>query len=129
MNMELTKHWMESQTEKVQGFNLKLIAAMTINHVISMQIVEGGTDAVVFENFLFKTLDSLRWIPANRDKPIVVLMDNATIHKSPVVYNTACKMKVTLMLNSQYSPWLNTTEQLFNKLKRSLRDLSIKPDK
>ena len=63
MNMELTKHWMESQTEKVQGFNLTLIAAMTINHVISMQIVEGGTDAVVFENFLFRTLDSLRRIP------------------------------------------------------------------
>ena len=100
MNMELTKHWMESQTEKVQGFNLTLIAAMTINHVISMQIVEGGTDAVVFENFLFRTLDSLRRIPANRDKHIVVLMDNATIHKSPVVYNTGHKMKVTLLMNA-----------------------------
>ena len=59
MRMELTKHRMESQSEKVQGFNLSSIAAMTVYHVISMQIIEGGTDAVVFENFLFKTLDSL----------------------------------------------------------------------
>ena len=100
MSMELTKHWMESQTDKVQGFNLSLIAAMTINQIISMQIVEGGTDAVVFENFLFRTLDSLRRIPANRDKHIVVLVDNATIYKNPVVYNTARKMKVTLLMNA-----------------------------
>ena len=102
MNRELTKHWMESQTEKVQGFNLSLIAAITINHVISMQIVEGGTDAVVFESFLFKTLHSVWRIPANREKHIV-LMENATIHKSPVVYNTARKIKVTLLVNAQYS--------------------------
>ncbi len=73
---------------------------MTTSNVISMQVVEGGTDAVVFENFLFKTLDSLRRSPANRDKQIVVLIDNATIHKSPIVYDTARRMKVTLLLNA-----------------------------
>jgi transposase len=102
----------------VQGYNLTLIAAMTIQNVISMQVVEGGTDAVIFENFLFRTLESIRRSPTTRNKPIVILMDNAVIHKTPVVYNTAKRMNATLLLNAEYSPWLNPIEQLFNRLKR-----------
>ena len=102
----------------MQGYNLTLIAAMTIQNVISMQVVEGGTDAVIFENFLFRTLESIRRSPTTRNKPIVILMDNAVIHKTPVVYNTAKRMNATLLLNAEYSPWLNPIEQLFNRLKR-----------
>ena len=54
---------------------------MTIQNVISMQVVEGGTDAVIFENFLFLTLESIRRSPINRNKAIVILMDNAVIYK------------------------------------------------
>ena len=81
-----------------------------------MHVVEGGTDAVIFENFLFRTLDSIRRTPTNCNKPIVILMDNAVIHKTPVVYNTAKRMNATLLLNAEYSPWLNPIEQLFNRL-------------
>ena len=102
----------------MQGYNLTLIAAMTIQNVISMQVVEGGTDAVIFENFLFRTLESIRKSQTTRNKPIVILMDNAVIHKTPVVYNTAKRMNATLLLNAEYSPWLNPIEQLFNRLKR-----------
>ena len=102
----------------MQGYNLTLIAAMTIQNVISMQVVEGGTDAVIFENFVFRTLESIRRSPTTRNKPIVILMDNAVIHKTPVVYNTAKRMNATLLVNSEYSPWLNPIEQLFNRLKR-----------
>ena len=91
---------------------------MTIQNVISMQVVEGGTDAVIFENFLFRTLERIRRSPTTRNKPIVILMYNAVIHKTPVVYNTAKRMNATLLLNAEYSPWLNPIEQLFNKLKR-----------
>ncbi len=65
-----------------------------------MQVVEGGTDAVIFENFLFTTLDSLRRNPLSKDKHIVVLMDNATIHKTAIVYQAAIKMKATVLLNA-----------------------------
>ena len=102
----------------MQGYNLTLIAAMTIQNVISMQVVEGGTDAVIFENFLFRTLESIRRSPTTRNKPIVILMDNAVIHKTPVVYNTAKRMNATLLLNAEYSPWFNPIEQLFNRLKK-----------
>ena len=58
---------------------------MTIQNVISMQVVEGGTDAVIFENFLYRTLESIRRSPNIRNKPIVILMDNAVIQKTPFV--------------------------------------------
>ena len=83
---------------------------MTTRNVVSMQVVEGGTDAVLFENFLFTTLDSLRRSPSTKDKHIVILMDNATIHKTSIVYQAALKMKATVLLNAQYSPWLNPIE-------------------
>jgi len=37
-----------------------MIAAITLDCVIGAQITEGGTDAVVFENFLHKVLYKLR---------------------------------------------------------------------
>ena len=120
---------MECQKQKVQGFNLTLLAAMTIRNVISMQVVEGGTDAVIFENFIFRTLDSIRRSPSTCNKHIVILMDNAVIHKTQAVYDTARMMNATLLLNAEYSSWLNPIEQLFNKLKRLLCDLRVRPGK
>jgi len=37
-----------------------MIAAMTHDCIIGAQITEGGTDAVVFENFLHRVLYKLR---------------------------------------------------------------------
>jgi len=37
-----------------------MIAAMTQNCVIGAQITEGGTDAVVFENFMHRVLHKIR---------------------------------------------------------------------
>ena len=51
-----------------------------------MQVLEGGTDAILFENFIYYTLNKLRKDPATANKQIVLLMDNATIHKCEIVY-------------------------------------------
>jgi hypothetical protein len=65
------------------------MASMSLDRVISMQITEGGTDSVVFENFLYRTLNSLRQRADIKDKHIIVLMDNATIHKHSMIQETA----------------------------------------
>lgn len=115
--------------EKHQGYSLSMIAAMTLDCVISAQITEGGTDHVVFDNFLHRTLHKLRADKETKARQIVVLMDNATIHKHPSVYETARRFKANVLLNAQYSPWLNPIEQLFNFIKRKLRATAKKPDK
>ena len=73
---------------------------MSMDKVVSMQVIEGGTDAIIFEHFIYKTLDAIRRDPATRTKRVVLLMDNATIHKSPIIYTTARKMKATILLNA-----------------------------
>ena len=59
---------------------------MSLDKVISMQVLEGGTDAILFENFIYHTLNKLWKDPATANKQIVLLMDNATIHKCEIVY-------------------------------------------
>jgi transposase len=84
---------------------------------------------VVFDNFLHRTLNKLRIDKETKSKQIVVLMDNATIHKHPSIYETARRFRANVLLNAQYSPWLNPVEQLFNYIKRKLRSSDKKPDK
>jgi transposase len=84
---------------------------------------------VVFDNFLHRTLHKLRVDKDTKAQQIVILMDNATIHKHPTIYETARKFKANVLLNAQYSPWLNPVEQLFNYIKRNLRTAAKKPDK
>lgn len=78
--------------------------------MVSSQIIEGGVDSVVFENFLYHTLRSIRYDQRLRDRPVVLLMDNAVIHKHESVLSTALKMKVNVLFNAEYSPWLNPVE-------------------
>ena len=104
-----------------QGYSFSLIAAITQDCALAAQITEGGTDAVVFDNFLHRVLHKVRVDSSTKGKHIVILMDNATIHKMPTVYETARKFKANVLLNAQYSPWLNPVEQLFNYIKRKQR--------
>ena len=59
---------------------------MSLDKVISMQVLEGGTDAILFENFIYHTLNKLLKDPSTANKQIVLLMDNAIIHKCEIVY-------------------------------------------
>jgi transposase len=45
------------------------------------------------------------------------------------VFETARRMKANILFNAEYSPWLNPIEQLFNKLKQSLRKMELQPAK
>ena len=92
-------------------------------------MLEGGTDSVFFENFIYNMLDKLRRDPSTANKDIVLLMDNAAIHKKSIVFETARRMKANILFNAEYSPWLNPIEQLFNKLKQSLRKMEMQPAK
>ena len=93
--------------------------------MISSQIIEGGVDSVLFENFIYETLRAVRTDPELSSKRMVLFMDNAVIHHHSLVLETARKMKVNVLFNAQYSPWLNPVEQLFRHLKRKLHTLPL----
>jgi transposase len=85
--------------------------------VIGSQIIEGAFDSTLFEEFVFRVLDHLRKAPATATKTIVILMDNAVIHRHGVVLETCRKLKANVLFNAEYSPWLNPVEQLFGYVK------------
>ena len=51
-----------------------------------------------------------------------MLMDNAPIHHGAALEEIARQLNVTLVYLPQQSPFLNPVEQLFNALKRILRE-------
>lgn len=48
---------------------------------MAIQLVEGGVDASVFENFIYELLLKVRSDKRNVDRPVILFMDNATIHR------------------------------------------------
>lgn len=100
---------------------MSFISAISQDRVISSQVIEGAFDSVLFENFIYHTLRSVRTDKDLCNKKVVLLMDNAKIHKFSEVMKTAKKFKVSVLFNAEYSPWLNPVEQLFSHMKKKLK--------
>jgi transposase len=96
---------------------MSFIAAITQHEVMGSQIIEGAFDSTLIEEFMFRILNHLRTDPKTATKDIVVLMDNAVVHRHGVVLETCRKMKANVLFNAEYSPWLNPVEQLFGYVK------------
>ncbi len=82
-------------------------------------------DSVVFEQFLHHMLLGIRNQPEFASRNVILLMDNARIHHHQMVLETARRMKVNVLFNAQYSPWLNPVESLFAHLKSRLSEAGI----
>ena len=104
---------------------MTLIAAISFEKVVAHQVIEGGVDSVLFENFIYQALTSIRKDRGNAGKDVIILMDNAVIHKHRLVLETARDLKVNVLFNAEYSPWLNPIEQLFGYLKKQLSGAAI----
>jgi transposase len=48
-------------------------------------------------------------------------MDNAVIHRHSAVLDTCTRLKVNVLYNAEYSPWLNPVEQLFGYVKGQMK--------
>lgn len=88
---------------------------------MSSQIIEGAFNAILFENFIYQTLRHIRTDKEQSQRKVVLLMDNAIIHRFSEVLETAKRFKVVILFNAEYSPWLNPIEQLFAYVKQQLR--------
>ena len=62
-------------------YTVSLSAAMTQHAVVGLQMLEGANDAVLFENFVFKVLAQLHSDPTTAGRKIMVIADNARIHR------------------------------------------------
>jgi len=92
---------------------------------VSTQLIEGGVDSSIFENFMYHTLRAVRTNPATAEKTVVVYLDNAVIHRHSTVLKTLRKMKVHILFNAEYSPHLNPIEQLFGLMKQRIKSKEV----
>jgi transposase len=105
---------------------MSLISAISDDRVIANQVIEGAVDGALFENFIYHTLVSIRNDKDLCEKKVLLLLDNARIHKTAYLYDTIKKMKAIAIFNSSYSPWLNPVEQLFKYIKSNMKEEEIR---
>jgi len=61
---------------------MSLISAISHDRIIANQVVEGAVDGLLFENFIYQTLVSVRNDKELSSKKVLLLLDNASIHKT-----------------------------------------------
>ena len=61
-------------------YSLSLLSAISKESLLANQLIEGGVDATIFENFLYRLLVHVRERPEFAGRQVVLLMDNASIH-------------------------------------------------
>jgi transposase len=128
-----TRRWSTSReqaTLKIPSSrtSVKLLCALDCFGCPYYQIRYENTDSEVFFKFLKGLSDKLsKGKLFNSQKPgdVVVVLDNATWHKSENISTSLSKLDFILLYLPPYSPWLNPIELLFSQLKRYLRTKTL----
>jgi transposase len=92
-----------------------LVAGLTCSKAVAPMVLDGPMDSLSFEAYLAQVL-----VPALEPGAIVV-MDNLSSHKSPVVARLVQEAGAELWYLPPYSPDFNPIEQMWSKVKTSLR--------
>ena len=92
-----------------------LVAGLTCSKAVAPMVLDGPMDSVSFEAYLAQVL-----IPA-LERGAIIVMDNLSAHKSPAVARLLQEAGVELWYLPPYSPDFNPIEQMWFKVKASLR--------
>ena len=98
-----------------RGKNTTLIASLTLEGMGEAMILEGSANGAAFETYVEELL-----APSLRTGQIVV-MDNLKAHKSERVRQVIEDKGCQLLFLPGYSPDFSPIEEIFSKLKMSLR--------
>lgn len=92
-----------------------VLSALRLEGVVAAMVIEGSTDAAVFEAFIEKCL-----VPNLRPGDTVI-WDNLSVHKSVRVKSLIENAGATLLPLPTYSPRLNPIERMWSKFKEFFR--------
>jgi transposase len=92
---------------------LTMICAVTNKQIIHYKIISGSAKANDF-------LDFIKSISNTKGK--YILLDNAKIHHSKIVYEFIKLNNIKLIFNAPYCPEFNPIELVFSKLKKLVKD-------
>lgn len=97
---------------------LHILPAYTQDGIMLARVYRGSTDSEVFEDFLEELLPWCGIWPAPKS---VLVMDNASIHRSARVEQLCAQAGVKLVYLPPYSPDLNPIEEFFAELKAFIK--------
>ena len=103
-----------------RGKNLTLIASMSLDGMGEAMVVEGATDAEVFETYIE------HFLPPTLKEGQVVLLDNLKAHKSKKIRELIEARGAGVLFLPSYSPDLNPIEEAFSKIKTILRKVGAR---
>jgi len=107
------------QTEKFhRGQRHHILPAYTQDGIMLARVYQGSTDGEVFEDFLEELL---QWCGRWPQPKSVLVMDNASFHRTARVEELCADAGVILMYLPPYSPDLNPIEEFFAELKAFIR--------
>lgn len=86
--------------------------------IVLARVFQGSTDATVFEDFIEQLLPPCGRFPGPKS---VIIMDNASFHRSKRVEQLYYNAGVKLLYLPPYSPDLNPIEEFFAELKALIR--------
>jgi len=103
-----------------RGKNLTLVASMSLHGMGEAMVVEGATDAEVFETYIEHFL-----APTLKEGQ-VVLLDNLAAHKPKRIRELVEARGAEVLFLPSYSPDLNPIEEAFSKIKGILRKVGAR---
>lgn len=98
-----------SKKQLVSSRHTSVVAVMNSERIVSQKAIHGAFRASDFATFL-EALD----LPSKT----IILLDNASIHRSLLVKQVAQTKGFTLLYLPPYSPWFNPIEEAFSIIKR-----------
>jgi transposase len=99
---------------------LTMLAAITIDGVLAAASIDAATDSEVFILFIREVL-----VPALKPG-MVVVMDNLAAHKIAAIREAIEEAQCRLVYLPPYSPDLSPIENVWSKLKQSLRSTAAR---
>ena len=96
----------------------QILPAYSQDGVELVRIYPGSTDSIIFEDYIEQLLQHCGRRPAPKS---VLVMDNASIHRSGRIQDMCLKVVVKLIYLPPYSPDLNPIEEFFAELKGFIR--------
>jgi transposase len=96
----------------------QILPAYTQDGIIFSRVFQGSTDSTVFEDFIEQLLPFMgRW----PERYSVLVMDNASFHRTPRIEQMCRDAGVKLVYLLPYSPDLNPIEEFFAELKAFIK--------
>ena len=100
-----------------KGVNISLMAAISLNGIISYELSDGAYNGNKFINFISEKL-----VPYFNNNPdSILIMDNCRFHHSVDVIRILTANNINYKFLPPYSPQLNPIEEFFGELKANYK--------